>query len=415
VLVFPSCNEPGLEIVRSLIDQEDIEVHGGSSLPIHEDASATILSKHIHFPMVDDPSFQSIFSGYIRKQKIDVIFPSMEIMVTEFSKWSIEGARFVVPRPELASIVESKKKTYTLLKGVVPLPQVIESAPYDFPLYAKPVDGSGGRDHIIVQNEVDFSMVRNKKHFITEYLPGGEIVAYNLNDLDGKHILCITKTMGRWKGGASQLGELKADPVVHGYARAISNKMRPIGPWFAQFKKDRNGIYKLMEVNARLGGASGICRFAGVNIPLLTARLFAGHPITIPKICDGISWVRNLKAYPTMDSYEQVFWDLSAFCRSGSDKLRPHAVAALFELSNIDIKQFCYGERFPEALCNWCLEKHFSCKYNSLMEAIDKVSAAEKTVFITNNNTDHTQINELNHNIRVVSTSALSLLGKEKL
>jgi hypothetical protein len=28
VLVFSSCNEPGLEIVRSLVDQLDIEAHG---------------------------------------------------------------------------------------------------------------------------------------------------------------------------------------------------------------------------------------------------------------------------------------------------------------------------------------------------------------------------------------------------
>jgi len=40
VLVFPACSEPGLEIVRALIDQPGLEVVGGSSLlPSHDPSS----------------------------------------------------------------------------------------------------------------------------------------------------------------------------------------------------------------------------------------------------------------------------------------------------------------------------------------------------------------------------------------
>lgn len=50
VLVFPDRNDPGLEIVRSLVDQADIEVHGASRFTEAEDGSASPVEKHAQFP-----------------------------------------------------------------------------------------------------------------------------------------------------------------------------------------------------------------------------------------------------------------------------------------------------------------------------------------------------------------------------
>jgi hypothetical protein len=415
VFVFPSCNEPGLEIVRSLIDQPDVEVYGGSCHPPHQDASAAILEKHVRLPMIDEPGFRQIFSSFIRDEQIDVVFPSMEKTVTAFSDWHIEGTKFVTPLPEVAAIAESKQKTYAALKNVIPVPDIYESNPPQYPAYGKPAAGSGGRDHLIIHDEEDLKFARKNGLLVTEYLPGNEIVAYNFNDLSGNHLLCITKIMGRWRGGASQLGELKTDPLVWDHASAISKKMRLVGPWFVQFKRDRNGTYKLMEVNARLGGAAGICRLAGINVPLITVRMFAGQPIMIPKHYPPMTWVRNLKAFTTMADFDQVVWDLSAFQRPKDKKLRPHVIAALFEMANRNVRQDCYGGSIPKALLNWRINSHFSCHYNTLADALNNMANASRTVFITDDSADQMAIMEKYLEIRVVSTSSIEVLGKEKM
>jgi hypothetical protein len=221
--------------------------------------------------------------------------------------------------------------------------------------------------------------------------------------------------MGRWRGGASQLGVLKDDPVVRGYAEAIAGKMKLIGPWFTQFRKDRNGSYKLMEVNARPGGGSGITRLAGINIPLLTTKMFAGQSIEIPKHANNISWVRNLQPYPTTSPFDLVLWSLSVFVRPADGNLRPHAVAALFELANQHITQDCYGSCIQKALTDWNLYNHFSQRHTTLDEALRSIRRPSKTVCITNDHAEQLKINRITPQARVITTGALDILGKEKM
>jgi hypothetical protein len=339
----------------------------------------------------------------------------MERLVTEFSTWEMDGVKFVTQTPAVAATVQSKRATYLTLAGVVPVPEIYDSSVPHYPAYAKLIAGSGGRGNMIINNKDDLQWARAKGLLVTEYLPGGEIVAYNLSDLEGTHLLCITKTMGRWRGGASQLGALKDDPVVRGYAKAISGKMKLIGPWFAQFKGDGKGTYKLMEVNARPGGGSGITRLAGVNMPLLTTKIFAGQSIEIPKLANNLSWVRNLQPYPTTGPFDLVLWSLSVFIRTTDGNLRSQAVAALFELANQQITQACYGTCNQKALSAWNLYNHFSQRYKTLDDALRSVRRPSRTICITNDHSEQLNINKIAPQVRVLSSGALDVLGKEKM
>lgn len=415
VLVFPSCNEPGLEIVRSLVDQSGIEVHGASCYTEAEDASASLLKRHAQFPLLGEPEFKPAFLKYLHDEKIDIIFPSMEKVVREFSTWKVEGVRFITQRPEIAAMVESKQKTYDALSGVVPLPGIFESSVPEYPVYGKPPAGSGGRGQIVIHNDSDLRWARDQDLLVTEYLPGGEIVAYSLGDLEGNHVVSITKTMGRWCGGASQLGLIKDDAVVRGHALAIAKKLRLVGPWFAQFRQDRHGVYKLMEVNARPGGAIGICRYAGVNVPLLAVKLFAGQPVTIPRHAEAVSWVRNLKPFLTTTPFDRVVWSRESFTRAADGKLRPQAIQALFDLANRDMAQDCYGADVQAALANWNLGNHFQQQHNSFAEALIAIDRPAQTIVITNDLAEQLELNEKMPAVRIVSTGTLETLGQEKM
>jgi hypothetical protein len=250
---------------------------------------------------------------------------------------------------------------------------------------------------------------------VTEYLPGEEIVAYTLGDPDGDPLLCVTKTMGRWRGGASQLGAMRDEPAVRDLANAIAKKLKLVGPWFAQFKQDRHGSYKLMEINARLGGGSGICRLAGVNLPLLTVQMLAGRTVSVPGSTHTLSWVRNLRAFPTMAPFDRIVWSLSALSRPSDGKLRPRAIATLFELANQSTVQDCYGTGVPDALAEWNLHRHFGHRHETLEAALRSVAGASRTVFVTDDPTEQREIAEARPEIRVVSGTSLEVLGMEKL
>lgn len=416
VLVFPSSNEPGLEIVRSLIDQPGIEVHGGSCFSAAEDTSAALLLRHTRFPLVSEKSFRSTLEQYIRKEKITIVFPSMEKVVSEFSNWKMDGVRFLTQTPEIAATVESKQATYETLSGHLPLPEIFNSTSEpQYPIYGKPIAGSGGRGNMIINNDEDLNWARTNGLLITEYLPGKEIVAYNLSDLQGNQLWCLTKAMGRWRGGASQLGEIRDEPLVRGYAKAIANRLKPIGFWFAQFKMDKNGTYKLMEVNTRPGGASGIARLAGVNLPLLTVKLFSGQSVDIPAYTRELSWVRNLQPFVSTAPFHTVVWDYSALVRPVDGNLRPHVVAALFDLANRGITQKTYGDSVPEIVTQWHLHRHFEKRHKTLEESLRDMEQPEKTIFVTDQGSDQIMINRQAPQARVISTGALDVMGKEKL
>lgn len=415
VLVFPSCNEPGMELVRSLIDQPNIEVHGGSIYAPDEDPSAYLLRHFTTFPALGQPGFREVLEDYIQRHGIGIVFPTMEELVCEFSQWAIHGVRFVASDPQVAAIARSKQKTYEALGDIVPVPAIYPDAVPGYPVYAKPRAGSGGRGHALVCNAEQLQWARGNDLLVCEYLPGREMVAYSLGDPDGRHLVCLTKTTGRWKGGSSHVGALCDDPVVKGHAAAIAARLRLVGPWFAQFRQDRSGVYRLMELNARLGGGSGICRLAGVNFSLLAARLFSGLPMDIPVPLTPICWVRSLGGHARTADFDRVIWDLAVFVRPADGKLRPAALAAMVDLANRGITQDCCGTEFPEPLVAWGVAGRFHSHFAGWSEALASVRQARRTVLVTDDLSPADDLSASCAGLRIVRAAGLDLLGAERI
>src|SRR6476619_3984645 len=68
VLVFPSANEPGLEIIRSL---------GGSSYEVEYDPSRPLLRNHLRCPALGEPGFRDELERLLRENEINVLFPTV--------------------------------------------------------------------------------------------------------------------------------------------------------------------------------------------------------------------------------------------------------------------------------------------------------------------------------------------------
>ncbi len=340
VLVFPACSEPGLEIVRALIDQPGLEIVGGSSLPPSQDPSSLILRHHVTIPWLGAGEFHDALMKVLRDYRIQVVFPATDGLITALSRTDMGDVVLVAPRPDITEICLSKLKTYERLQGVVPAPCVYEDdGEVEFPAYAKPLEEAGMRGHMQVNDPEDLRIARKRDLLVTEFLPGEEYEVNCLSDLQGSLLYANIRRLGRRVGGHVLDSQTLEDAYMKTNVEAIAAKLRIEGPWFAQFKCNRQDRPVLIEVNARIGGGSGLNRFGGVNLPLLAVKLFTGQPIPKRIASRQVAVTRSLQFYVNTEPIDRVVWEWRSLIRADG-KVNPRAMACLFDLKNRGIRQY---------------------------------------------------------------------------
>lgn len=339
-LVFPSCNEPGLEVIHALTKSNKIVVYGASSINPEFDPSKVILENHWMCPYLSDPNFERDLRHFIASHDIDVVFPTEDSLVAEFSKWNLKRTTFITPNSETALALLSKSKTYEMLRNVVPTPDVYSiNDRVVFPAYAKPDRGAGSKGHMLVSNASELELARSRNLLITEFLPGDEFTVDCINDLNGNNLFFNVRVRGLIGRGIS-LGtkNIVCGPIEQ-CIRAISDTIRIEGPWFGQFKLAKDKTPKLLEINARIGGASALTRLGGVNIPLISVFLFKGYPISIPKIMKEVTLRRCLRNFGDIDGFKWVVWDFDDTLLRKDRKVDPDVVVRVYDFHNQGIQQ----------------------------------------------------------------------------
>jgi len=339
VLVFPSCNEPGLEIIHSLLKSNKIEVLGGSSQDHAFDPSRLMLRHFLGLPNLHDADFASSFRRILAEYSIDLVFPTVDALVAEFSQWQVDKTRFVTPGPECAHLVLSKAKTYAHLYGKVPVPDVFEGEIETFPVYAKPDIGSGSRGALRVDTPEELDVARRRGLLVTEYLPGEEYTVDCISDLEGHLLVANPRLRGRIGRGIALGARSVEAPQIEDWLRSASEELKITGPWFAQFKRDRDGNFKLLEINTRVAGSMGLTRYAGINIPLMSVFMYMGYHVAPPRLQPSVLVNRALCNWVEAPPYHTVIWDLDDTLIRKDGKADPVLVAHLFDCHNRGISQ----------------------------------------------------------------------------
>ena len=217
------------------------------------------------------------------------------------------------------------------------------------------------------------------------------------------------------------------DTEMTAYVEAIAEELRIEGPWFAQFKRNRQDRPALVEVNARIGGGSGLNRFGGVNLPLLAVKLFAGQ--SIPERIGGgpVSVTRSLQFYVNTEPIHRVVWQWDSLTRRDG-KVNPRAMACLFDLKNRGIRQ-CLIHPVGEDVSRLLKEAGIPCFFEEILpcgkegrdgweEALLHLCGepSERDVFVTKGSDPSPQtVRERFPDLLVATPDTLELLGWEKL
>ena len=283
ILVFPCGSEIGLDIFDGVKYSTYFHLIGASSV---DDHGKYVFTDYVGgLPFVTDPSFKDALKTIVVQKEIDAIFPATDMALTCLKRIEKELGCPVITSPlETTEICLSKQKTYKTLCSSVRTPSVYTSAPDSFPVFVKPEIGhsSIGAKKINTQRELDNALADNHNLLVLEYLPGQEYTVDCFTDKEGKLLFCRARKRNRIKDGISVNTTFVQDqkPFTQ-FAQAINSSLSFRGAWFFQVKKTADGELCLLEVAARFGGSSVLCKAIGVNLPLMTLFDAFDYPVKI--------------------------------------------------------------------------------------------------------------------------------------
>ncbi len=284
VLVFPGGTEIGLEIQKSLCQCKDIRLYSaGLDVPNH---APYVFARHFFVPSIHDPSWIHSLNEIITAQGIDHVFPAYDdVLVALAENAERIKARIVSSPLETCLITRSKSKTYHLLTGILPTPELHDDLDTieQYPVFVKPDKGQGSQHtHIFYSREHLAQLLqKNREYILMEYLPGEEYTVDCFSDRDAGLLFCGGRQRIRTRMGISMNSRHVQNDVFVQYANAISKRLTFHGAWFFQVKTDRHGIYKVLEIAPRIAGTMAVHRVQGVNFALLSIYEQERIPIEI--------------------------------------------------------------------------------------------------------------------------------------
>ena len=337
ILIFPCGSEIALEIKRAVGYSSHFNLIGANGVDDH--------GRFVFGDYIGDVPFDNTFEfiptikKIVGQREIDAIYPTVDTAIASLKPREHElGCIVVAPPAKACEICLSKAKTYTALAGIIPVPKTFDANKKNlpFPLFAKPKIGHSGRGTKLLNNQLELDEYKTtcKDFVLTEYLPGNEYTIDCFSDRCGKLRFCQPRIRGRIQNGISVNTYAVDLPSAGKFAEKINRALEMRGAWFFQVKRDRDGNPKLMEVAARFGGSSALCRARGINLPLLSLYDAFGLDIEIMENNYKVELDRALENLYKLDiSYNSVFLDYDD-CLVINDKLNPEMMFFLAQCKN---------------------------------------------------------------------------------
>lgn len=287
VLVFPGTTLVGLEILRSLESLPGFTVHGaGIDVLAGREAG---YAKYDYLPFVDQGDFASELRALVARDAIDYVYPANDLAIAALAELGALGATLVSHAAQTVRIAGSKIATHSAFAddGVTPERFVDVPADASFPVFSKPDIGHSSigakvlpdRRALVelVEAEDDFWLT----HLVTEVLVTDEVTVDCFSTATQGLLYAAPRTRDIAEGGVSVVTTDYHDDELTRLATLVDDKLSFNGPWFLQAKRGNDGRFRLMEIGARLAGASGMRRAQGVNLAHLAILAAEGLPLSV--------------------------------------------------------------------------------------------------------------------------------------
>jgi carbamoyl-phosphate synthase large subunit len=246
-------------------------------------------------PRLSESSYIPTLVEICRREQVHLIFPLIDpdilVLARHRQEFESVGARVVVVSEEAATTTADKWLTYQFFRRLdVPtpyswLPEQIQNATLEYPVFIKPRFGSAGKQAFPARNEQELLFFLNyvPDPIVQEYLPGPEITNDVICDFEGNVLAVVSRQRIEVRWGEVAKGKTIYDPEIIHHCVTIAKGLKAIGPITVQCML-RDGKPYFTEINARFGGGVPLGIAAGVHSPHWFLALAAGLPVEVPPL-----------------------------------------------------------------------------------------------------------------------------------
>lgn len=242
-------------------------------------------------------AFKRAVNEIIRRDNIDVIIPIVdeELMVFSYHPEHFNARVVVSPYPTIKAC-NDKALLYDRVRDEPFCPRhVVTDNIQDLsvfgpePIFMKPRVGRGSKGVRLFDSRSDIPQEEvNKDNIFCENLPGQEYTVDVLCDLSGKPVVIVPRKRLETSRGISMKGETQRHPEIEENVKKLCHIFKFIGPSNMQFKADKEGRMKLVEINPRFSGGLPITAEAGANTPMLLVAMLSGENVSSPEWKEGV-------------------------------------------------------------------------------------------------------------------------------
>jgi carbamoyl-phosphate synthase large subunit len=228
--------------------------------------------------VLDEEKYIKWTAEFVKHNNINVLIPTVAeelVLMEEVRKLIGEEVKIIVSPHETLELCDEKNKLYAWMDvnfpDLIGKWQLLDSGELKFHedcYFLKPVKGRGSKGcRLISIDEVHAISTKEseEKFVLMENLPGREwTVDVYVND-DGSIAYTVPRLRLGLSGGISSIGRTDRNEEVIKITEKVLTKLKCKGPIFMQWKEDKNGKPKMVEINPRLSGGLTITSLAGAN------------------------------------------------------------------------------------------------------------------------------------------------------
>lgn len=243
--------------------------------------------QRIIIPKGDSEGYVPFLLQLCQQKGIDLLIPTVDCELLPIAKalpqFEELGIKVPLCSVETLTLCRDKLKLFEFCKelGVTsPFHRLTKSFMennIEFPCFAKPRLGSGSAGAMVIHNKQDLlNLPDDGRYLIQELLPGEEYSVDVYIQSNGMPLASVPRFRMKIDSGIAVAAQTKIIPELSQMALEVAKKINIRYVANIQFKQNRQGEFKLLEINPRFPGTLPLTSAAGIDIPKLLIQNIQG-------------------------------------------------------------------------------------------------------------------------------------------
>lgn len=269
----------GIAVIRGL-SVAGVEIHAADCDPLATGLHLVDSERRLVLPKGKDPSFVGALIAEATGRGVDVVIPTVDEellpVAQAVAEFEARGVKVMASgQRSLATCLDKQALLAAAGADVAcprsePFDEAFDSSGWEFPVVMKPRTGRGGAGVELITDCGGLEAIgRDAELLVQEHLPGEEYSVDVLVDSRGRTVACVPRVRIRVDSGVATVTRTFRDPDLQSAADRAAQAAGLRGVANVQFRRDADGIAKLLEINPRFPGTLAVTIASGVNLPAL--------------------------------------------------------------------------------------------------------------------------------------------------